>query len=79
MLGILGGQRPTIESALLQKLIAEKLHGALHEALKARFGAVPRDVTRLLRKILDHRRLTKLSGVAAKCPDIEAFREALLS
>jgi hypothetical protein len=79
LVGILGGQRPMIESPLLQKMIAEKLHVAIHEALKARFGAVPRDVTRLLREILNERKLTKLNGVAAKCADLEAFREALLS
>jgi hypothetical protein len=68
-----------IESPLLQKLIAGKLHGALLEILKARFGPVPRDVTRLLRKNLNHRELIKLAGVAAKAPDLDAFREALLS
>jgi hypothetical protein len=68
-----------IESPLLQKMIAEKLRGAIHEALKARFGAVPRDVTRLLGEVLNGRKLTKLTGIAAKCPDIDAFREALLS
>jgi hypothetical protein len=67
------------ESPLLQKLIAEKLHRAIQEALKARFGAVPRDVTRLLRLILDHRKLIKLTGVAAGCSDLEAFRVALLT
>jgi hypothetical protein len=67
------------ESPLLQKIIAERLHGAIQEALKVRFGAVPRDVTRLLREILNEKTLIKLSGVAAKCPDLEAFREALLA
>ena len=75
----LGGKRTMIESPLLQKWLAEKLHEAIREALKARFDSVPRDVTRLLREILDERKLTRLNGIAAKCPDMEAFREALLS
>jgi len=66
------------ESPLLQKMIAEKLQAALKELLKDRFGPVPRDVTRLLRDILDERKLSKLNVVAAKCPDLETFREALL-
>jgi hypothetical protein len=68
-----------IESPLLQKMIAENLHEAIHEVLKARFGAVPRDVTRLLREILNEKKLKKLAGVAGKCPDLDAFREALLA
>jgi hypothetical protein len=68
-----------IESPLLQKMIAEKLYEAILEALKARFGTVPRDVNRLLREILNERKLTKLTGIAAKCKDLDAFREALLA
>jgi hypothetical protein len=79
LLNLLGGQREMIESPLLQKMIAEKLHDAILEALKARFGAVPREVTRLLSEVLNERKLTKLTGVAATCLDLDAFREALLS
>jgi hypothetical protein len=79
LLALFGGQRTMIESPLLQRMIAENLHEAIQEFLKGRFGTVPRDVTRLLCEILDERRLKKLAGVAAKCPDLEAFREALLS
>ncbi len=74
-----GGQKTMIESPLLQKMIAEKLHVAIREALKARFGTVPREVTRLLGEILDERQLTRLNGIAAKCADLQAFREALLA
>jgi hypothetical protein len=76
---IFGGQQKMFESPLLQKMIAEKLHKAVQEALKARFGSVPRDVNRLLREIRDETKLTQLNGIAAKCPDMEAFREALLA
>ena len=68
-----------IESPLLQKMIAEKLQGAIEEALKARFGTVPSDVSNLLRAILNEKKLTKLNGTAAKCTDMEAFRQKLLS
>jgi hypothetical protein len=78
LLDLLGGQEAVFESPLLQKLIAEKLQAALQVFLNARFGPVPRDVTRLLRKILDERKLRKLNLVAAKCSDREVFRKALL-
>ncbi len=78
LLQLLGGEKPVIESPMLQRLVAKSLHVAIQEALKARFGSVPRDVTRLLGDILDERKLHKLNGVAAKCMDLDAFREALL-
>ncbi len=76
---IFGGQQAMFESPLLQKWFAEKMHKAIEKVLKARFGSVPRDVTRLLREILDEERLTALNVLAAQCPDLEAFREALLA
>jgi hypothetical protein len=79
LLRLLGGQKAMIESPVLQRIIAEKLHDAILEALKARFGTVPRDVARLLRGILDERKLMRLTGVAANCRDLDAFRQALQS
>jgi hypothetical protein len=79
LLNLFGGRRTMIESPLLQKWFAEKIQETILEFLKARFGTVPRDVTRLLREIKSERKLQKLAGIAAKCPDLEAFREALLS
>jgi hypothetical protein len=64
---------------VLQKLIAEKLQKAIQQVLKVRFGSVPRDVSRLLREILDERKLTQLTDIAAGCPDLDAFRAALLA
>ncbi len=75
---IFGGEKTMFESPLLQKMIAERLHKAIQKVLKARFGSVPRDVARLLGEILDEERLTTLNVLAAQCPDLEAFREALL-
>jgi hypothetical protein len=48
-------------------MITDNLHDAVHEALKARFDSVPRDITRLLRETLDIPKLKRLNGVAAKC------------
>lgn len=76
---IFGGQQAMFESRLLQKWFAERMHKAILALLKARFGSVPRDVTRLLREILDEERLNTLNVLAAQCPDMQAFREALLS
>jgi hypothetical protein len=77
-LRLLGGQEPMIESPLLQRMMAEKYHEAIGEVLKARFDAVPVEVNRLLREILNEKKLKKLVGSAVKCPDLEAFRAALL-
>jgi hypothetical protein len=79
LLSLLGGEQAMIESPLLQKMIAETLHEVILDALKDRFGTVPRDVTRPLREVIDEKKLRQLIRVANKCPDLEAFREALLS
>jgi hypothetical protein len=79
LLSILGGQRTMIESPLLQKMRAETIQEVIRDLLKDRFGTVPRDVTRHLREIVDEKKLRRLSVLAAKCPDLEAFREALLA
>jgi hypothetical protein len=68
-----------IESPLLQRIIAERFQVWVLDVLKDRFGTVPRDVTRSLREVLDEKKLRQLNRLAAKCPDLEAFREALLS
>ena len=79
LLRLLGGQQTMLESPLLQKFFAEKLHEVILDVLKDRFGTVPRDVTKLLRAVIAERKLRKLTVLAAKCPDVEAFREALLA
>jgi hypothetical protein len=67
------------ESPLLTKMRAEALHKGILALLKARFGSVPRDVTRRLQDILDEEKLTALTVLAGQCPDLAAFREGLLS
>jgi hypothetical protein len=78
LLGLLGGQQTMIESPMLQRIRAENSQETLLEVLKGRFGTVPRDVTKLLRTILDEKKLKKLARLAGNCPDMEGFREALL-
>jgi hypothetical protein len=68
-----------IESPLLRKILARVWQQAILAGLKARFGKVPRDVTKPLRDVLDEKQLRKLVRRSATCPDLEAFREALLS
>jgi hypothetical protein len=68
-----------IESPLIQKVKAEAFQDLTLEALKDRFGQVPRDVSRRLREIIDEKRLKKFNRIANKCTDLEAFREALSS
>ena len=68
-----------IESPLLQRMVAEKMQQMILDILKGRFETMPRDVTRLLRAELNERKLRKLGTVAAKCPDLNVFRDALLA
>ncbi len=79
LLQILGGQRTMIESPLIQKVIAESIHQDILALLKDRFDTVPRNLTKPLREILDEKKLRQLILLAVKCPDLQTFREALLS
>jgi tRNA modification GTPase len=79
LFGLLGGEQTMIESPLLQKMIAEGRHKDILALLKARFGTVPRDVTRHLRDVLDDKKIQQLAVLAGTCSDLQAFREGLLS
>lgn len=68
-----------IESPAVKRWKAEAIHDVILELLKDRFGAVPSDITKPLREILVERKLRKLNVFASKCPDLDAFRRALLS
>ncbi|HEY7427766.1 MAG TPA: hypothetical protein VH682_26280 [Gemmataceae bacterium] len=76
---IFGGEQTMLESPFLQKMRADTIHKVILAVLKARFGSVPRDVSRLLLEVLDEEKLTALSVLASQCPDLESFREALLA
>jgi hypothetical protein len=79
LLRLLGGREPMIESPMLRKMIAEARHQDILGFLKGRFGTVPRDLSRHLRAILDEDKLNQLVVFAGQCPDLSAFREALLT
>lgn len=76
---LLGGEETVIESPMLVKMRAETIQKVTLALLKARFGTIPRNVTKLFQNILDEKKLTALNILAAQCTDIEEFREALLS
>jgi hypothetical protein len=73
------GARAMFESPLVQKWKAEAVHEVIIDLLKVRFGAAPRDVTKPLRTITDEKQLRKLNRVAAICPNLDTFRDALSS
>ena len=83
LIAIFGGRQIMIESPLIQELVDEAKRNQMHEAiaqvLEARFGQVPEDLAAHLRTILDAPRLSHLNRLAALCPDLEAFRAALLT
>lgn len=71
------GAQKMLESPLIQKWKAESLHDAIVAVLKNRFGAVPREVTKPLRALREEKKLITLNVLAAKCRDLDAFRDAL--
>ncbi len=79
LLAFFGGQKPMIESPLLQRMMAQCSHDLIVEALKERFDTIPRDVTKHLRDIVDEKKLKRLMRLAVKCADVDSFRDALLS
>jgi hypothetical protein len=79
LLRLLGGEQTMFESPVLKKFVAEYGHKHILAVLKDRFGTVPRDVTRLLRDVLDDKKLRRLNVLAARCPDLRTFREKLPS
>jgi hypothetical protein len=72
-----------IDSPLIQKVQAEAQakaqHGDILELLKYRFDKVPRDVAKAVGMIIETKRLRKFVILAAKCRDMDTFREALTS
>jgi hypothetical protein len=68
-----------IESPLIKELRAEDRQEAILDVLTARFGAVPQNVRKPLRSVVELKRLRALTRVAAQCPDLETFRQHLPS
>ena len=78
---IFGGKEAMIESPLLNELIDEKVaersQQDVLEVLEARFGLVPLDVAQRVKQVRNADNLSQLIRQAARCPDLEAFRQAL--
>lgn len=72
-----GGTQRMFESPFLERLIAQRLHEVILDVLKDRFDTIPQEVIEPLRTIRSERKLRKLTVLAGKCPDLEAFRESL--
>ena len=74
-----------LESPLLNELIDEKVAEGVAEGrqqdvlevLEARFGLVPLDVVQRVKAVTNAGQLSQLIKQAARCPDLEAFRQAL--
>jgi len=57
--------------------LAEHAHKMILDILEDRFGPVPAEVVTTLRAITDDDRLRVLNRLAARCPDLAAFRQEL--
>jgi hypothetical protein len=78
---IFGGKEAMIDSPVLNELIAEKnaevRQQDVLEVLEARFGLVPLDVAQRVKAVTNADHLSQLIKQAARCPDLETFRQAL--
>lgn len=67
-----------IESPLLMEVLAERVHRVILRVLHDRFGQVSKEIGDTLKTIRADERLDELSSLAARCNDLEAFRQHLL-
>src|SRR5262249_53759479 len=79
LLAILGGKQVMIESPLIKEILAESKQDDILTVLKARFGEVPLELAKRLRRISSEKKLEKLIEEAARCASLKAFREQLQS
>jgi hypothetical protein len=81
LLAILGGKRIMIESPLINEIVAESTQKTMQEDilefLKARFGAIPEEISESLRNVCARKKLKALVKHAARSADLEAFRRRL--
>jgi hypothetical protein len=86
LLTILGGKNVMLEIPFLDEIVMEKTRETARETaqqdivtvLEARFGDVPGDVVEGIESIDDHAQLRGLVRLAASCPDLAAFRDAVV-
>jgi hypothetical protein len=78
---IFGGKEAMIESPILNELIDEKVAETrqqdLLKFLEVRFGPAPLDVVQRVKEVTNAGHLWQLIEQAARCPDLETFRQAL--
>jgi hypothetical protein len=86
LLTILGGKNVMLEIPFLDEIVMEKTRETARETaqqnivtfLSARFGDVPPDVIEGIESIDDQTELRDLVRLAASCPDLATFREAVV-
>jgi hypothetical protein len=61
----------------VQELLVEQNQEIIRKILQARFDSVPPDVVVALKSVTDLPRLGELAVVAAPCPAVSAFQDAL--
>jgi hypothetical protein len=78
---IFGGKEAMIESPILKELldekVAERTQQDVLEVLEARFGPVSLDMVQRVKQVTNADQLSQLIKQAARCPDLETFRQAL--
>jgi hypothetical protein len=79
LLTILGGREAMIESPLLQELAAEMKQEDILIILSERFGAVSHETEAAIKETSDVETLQEMLRLAARCPDLAAFRAQLPS
>ena len=93
LLTVLGGKNVMLEIPFLDEIVMEKTREAAREAarvtarvtarqdivtvLEARFGDIPGDVAEEIESVDDETQLRGLVRLAASCPDLDAFRNAV--
>jgi hypothetical protein len=78
ILALFGGRQSMIESPLIKELQAEFTHKDILRFLEGRFGPVPEDIRAAVQRIQDESTLDTMILLAARCPDLDAFRKGLL-
>ena len=94
LLTVLGGKNVMLEIPFLDEIVMEKTREVVRKTaretaretaqqdiitfLEARFGDVPRDVAEGIESIDDHAQLRDLVRLAASCPELAAFRAAVV-
>jgi hypothetical protein len=79
LVALLGGERVMIESPLIREIEAKATQRSLLDFLEGQFGTVPAELVGRLRKVRSEKKLRELVKYAGRCPDLDAFREKLLS